>query len=365
MAFETLVYSSTNRFRVSPLPFDAQVANEEVVYQRNPIANINPLGTEVEALTLFILGDTHYHVADRKSYDRTAVLPTTKLSNLLRQCFFNQINWHKYHRPLLYNNALEQWPDIVGPNLSSGLVIPTSDVIVVHTGDMSDDSLNQKELSEALQVTQNTMRKISNKFEEYWGGNVRVLSTYLLGDHDVDFRGWKVSENLNQINWFYNQLGVDKVPAVYFQEIYTNNGKSKAVLMLDTNLLSKYWVHSIRKASLNNGDNLINVVESHIDVQNEIIEHASNFDEVVIIGHKPFEAFKVAEQMRGNATVISGHLHFPYNTGNIALPFLTPKNIKLCGLGAATRGVGGVEVKGRPRGYLLSLSTDGDYCIPV
>ena len=337
MSLESRLIKPINYFRTSPHPFEVQGV-EDISFTKNPEKNINPLGGPVPELRLFVVSDTHWHVSQRVSYDRTASLPTTHLASLVRRVGLGQnVDWHKNTRPFLYNHSLNSWPSAVRDFLNSSYLDKLNYVLCVHAGDVGDDSLNQSELGEALFHTDMAMAAIANEFGSTTP-DAQVQSIQLLGDHDADMRAWVKGGKTRQIQWFYDRKGIDALPACYLQEIGIGEEPIAGVLMLDTNLLNDEWVEKVKQSAyesikepsfsysffdeaLNNEElkqfiysfgrdaSIYDEVRDKARLQKELIQRAGQLKDLVLVGHIPRYLKPVAETMSGKVTIIAGHRH--------------------------------------------------------
>lgn len=407
MTLESHVHAFTDKFRISTTGFEVPVSKEiESSIRPNPESNMNPLGSPVSSLTLFVFGDTHYHISGRTTFDRTAILPTTKLVNMVRRYTGQRVqNWHNEIRPHLYNESLLTWPQAVETFLAKSLIQPTEAAMIVHTGDIGDDALNKKELATGIKVTQNVISDIEKKFLTK-KHSIRLQCIQALGNHDVDFHAWTEAEKTRQIQWVYKVLGTQQNPASFLQEIKEPNEKvaRKGILILDTNLLEDAWVQEVRRVSvraltelqrqtvistlplenelidkvfqerllslctsenlrtLSNDALLYPLVLQHISTQNKLIQHARQLEELIIIGHKQKETLEVAKNCEGKATIIAGHRHIAYDSErndkwfHLQKPKTQSKRlIHTLLVGAPTVGGLGIEVPTKPVSFVLRI----------
>lgn len=390
---ENTLSKLVNRFRLSPHNFENSIKSQYEI-RPNPQANFNPLGT-INSLNIFVISDTHYHIDDRKSFDRNINLPTTQATNFIRNKIMGgPENWYSTEKPKLYNKVLENWPAILKENIS---FIKSPNILTVDCGDMGEDSLNRSELSNAVNINQQIALQINNVFQESWK-NVEISeSIFLLGDHDVDYRAWSGISRLKQIEWMYDVLGHQDNPSSYFQEVTGKNNTKTGLLLLDTNLLNPFWMNEIKKhvydifkkinilsgidytsgpfsVNWNNFtdfclrnnklDELKDILAyqniiKQTQVQQKIIAQARELEEVVVIGHRPNETINVAKTMLGKTTAVYGHRHIPFDS-NKNIYRLSKSNssgipIHEIGLGAAVIGAGGMEIKGKPTAIAISI----------
>lgn len=412
MTLESRAHDIVDRFRISPTGFE--VTPERHVRsgtRKNPETN-NPIGHPVPELSLFVFGDTHYHIPGRTTFDRIGILPSTRLANVVRRHTGQRVHdWHKEVRPTLYNNALLAWPHAIKQSLKSPGVTPTRHIMVVHSGDIGDDALNQEELTTAIETTHNVARDIERQFALAWGNPTVTQFIQAVADHDADYRPWAMSQRTRQIQFLYDVLGLQEHPACYLQEIKAENEDraKKGVLVVDTNLLEDAWIKEVKKsaayafAEIQRRNNIpITPLESmitdsnfpdrlraactqqdlialsrdvllyplilqHIKEQNNIIQQAQALEEVVIVIHKPDVGLRIAEECEGKATIIAGHWHFKYNSEkNHLVPFLKKKTknmqqVRLLIVAPPSRGMMGIEVPGDPCAYLITIRSQDPY----
>lgn len=395
---ENTLSKLVNRFRLSPYNFEDPTESQYEI-RPNPQVNFNPLGIINNGLTVFVISDTHYHVNERKSFDRNINLPTTKITNLIRnKVMGGPNNWYSTEKPKLYNKVLENLPLIFEENID--LIKKSPNILSVHCGDMGEDSLNRSELSQAVNANQQIALQINNVFEESWN-NVQVSeSVFLLGDHDVDYRAWSGVGKLKQIEWIHEKLGHKDNPSSYFQEVTGKDKTKTGLLLLDTNLLNPFWINEIKKhvydiykninilseidfslghfsAEWNNFidfcvrnnklDELKDVltyqnIVKQSQVQQNLIVQARELEEVIVIGHKPNETINVAKTMIGKTTAIYGHRHIPFDSHENIYRLSKYNNsgvpIHEIGLGAAIIGTGGLELKGKPTALAISIDSN-------
>lgn len=394
MKIEAAAHLITDRFRLSPVGFDDSRITEaagEVPIIENPIEHINPLGKPVENLTIFAFGDTHFHIPDRASYDRTDVLPTTIAMNALRGNLKRSSGWHQTIRPTLYNQALADWPHQLAMALDLGNASDRlhTNTLIVHTGDIGDDSLNRSEMIKAMRATSSAVGRLKATFDTYSNEQTNVVSIQGIGDHDADYRAWPHDVRTDQVQWFYDQLGLHDQPACFLQEIENGGKLDKAVLVVDTNLMEGAWIEEARKAALRSlarltgkahHSNMPNLDEFFVDDltlrditlyqnirknrgrQEALIRRAQLYDETVILGHKPNVLQKIAQGCVGSATIIAGHWHVPYNSDRasaIHLPTQRSKSgkpVRMLVVAPPTRGAVGIEKAAKPVAYMLHLS---------
>jgi hypothetical protein len=393
MNFEAAAHRLTDRYRLSPVGFnEPQLTSTEAEadHLENPAEHINPLGAPVEALTLFAFGDTHFHVPERSSFDRTAVLPTTVVMGALRGNLRKQHRWHQAVRPTLYNDALADWPNQLAYTLEDQDTSLGEHALIVHTGDVGDDSLNRTELVTAMNATARIIGQLKDTFDTYSEGRTRAVAIQGIGDHDADYRAWPMAVRADQVHWFYGQLGLDEQPACFLQEIGNAENPDKAVLVVDTNLMEDAWIEEARQAatrgiarltgqidpslapdfdvtSFGNDPSLRDIVLYHNIMRNKVaqdrlIGRAQAYNETILLGHKPNVLLKIAKDCEGDTTIVAGHWHIPYNSdkvGSIHLPTQRSKNgsaVRMLVVAPPTRGMGGLEVAGKPAAYMLHLS---------
>lgn len=393
MNLEAAAHHLTDRYRLSPVGFNEPMPTDTengAPLLENPAEHINPLGAPVEELTLFAFGDTHYHIRERTSFDRTALLPTTVAMGALRGNLRRQNRWHQAVRPTLYNDALADWPNQLAHTLENQGTALGEHVLIVHTGDVGDDSLNRTELAAAMDATAGVVERLKSTFDTYSDRRTQVVTIQGIGDHDADYRAWPTDVRADQVHWFYGQLDLDEQPACFLQEIGSTENPDKAVLVVDTNLMEAAWVEEARQAAARGITRLTGKVDPSIapdfnvtpygddpsvrDIvlyhnilrnkaaQDRLIRRAQAYNETIILGHKPNVLLKIAKDCEGDTTIVAGHWHIPYNSdkvGSIHLPTQRSKNgsaVRMLVVAPPTRGMGGLEVAGKPAAYMLHLS---------
>lgn len=411
MILESRVHALTDKFRISKTGFEVPIDQEiESGIRPNPESNINSLGSPVSDITLFVFGDTHYHIPEKTTFDRTAILPTTKLFNIIRRHTGQRVqDWHKEVRPKLYNESLFAWPQAVESFFATGSIQPTESAIIIHTGDIGDDALNKRGFATGIKVTQGVISDIEKQFLTA-GQATKVQFIQALGNHDVDFHAWTEAERTRQIQWVYKVLGIEQNPACFLQEIKEQNETvaRKGILILDTNLLEDAWVREVKRVSMRalseiqrqtilptfpleselkdpvfqkrllsvcTSDKLLALssdvllyprILQHITTQNKLIQHARRFEEVTIIGHKQKETLEVAKICEGKATIIASHRHVAYNSErndtwfHLQKPKTQSKQpIRTLLVGAPTVGGLGIEIPTKPMGFMLRIDAQG------
>jgi hypothetical protein len=393
MKLEAAAHLVTDRFRLSPVGFCDSLPTgieDGIPIIENPAEHINPLGGPVEDLTIFAFGDTHFHIPERVSFDRTAVLPTTVAMSALRGVWRQQNGWHQTVRPALYNRSLADWPDQVSASLGSNDNRVGENTLIIHTGDIGDDSLNRSELSSAMRATSEVIVGLRDAFDTFSNGQTNIVSIQGIGDHDADYRAWPKEARTDQVHWFYDQLGLYDEPACFLQEIGSARNSDKAVLVVDTNLMEEAWVEEMHIAALRSlarltskaqpsnmpdfdgapmtGDRLLRDIVLYRNIlrnkerQENIIRQAQIYNETIILGHKPNVLQKIAKDCDGEATIIAGHWHVPYNSdqvGSIHLPTQksrSGKPIRMLVVAPPSRGLVGVEVAAKQVAYMIHLS---------
>ncbi len=330
--------------------------------QKNPLENLNPFGSRVPDLSLFVLGDTHFHPDKRHNPDPIQHLPTTRAFNAVRRTFGGYENWHEQLPPILHNQALRGWESSVKAIVLNTPTLRGENIMVVHAGDIAENAVAKPALEEAILETQSQMTLIGNHLGNIMGS--KTLNIQALGDHDAERRSWENGGKHHQIEWIYSALGINTTPACYLQEIGQEGQKpDKAILMLDTNLMENYWIETVRQES----EKLFRTVQTAISVQEALIKKAIDYDELVIIGHKPNPALETASILRDFSknqiqTVIAGHRHIAYNSDKRGIPRpgdikASLRDIRFLVVGAPTIGAGGLVIKGKAVGYLLKINS--------
>jgi hypothetical protein len=395
MGIEAVAHQLTDRYRLSPVGFNEPMpegAEAEATRLENPTEHINPLGSPVDELTIFAFGDTHYHMRERASFDRTAILPTTVAMGALRGNLRRQNRWHQSVRPTVYNNALEDWPSQLAHTLESQGAAVGDHTLIVHTGDVGDDSLNRTELVTAMSATAGIVGQLRSTFDTYSDGRTNVVTIQGIGDHDADYRAWPTDVRADQVHWFYGRLGLNEQPACFLQEVGSEEHPDKAVLVVDTNLMEDAWTQEARRAAARGIARLTGQIDPSLapdfDVttfgddpsvrdivlyhnilrnkatQDELIRRAQAYPETILLGHKPNVLLKIAKECEGDTTIVAGHWHIPYNTdkvGSIHLPTQRTKNgstVRMLVVAPPTRGMAGLEVAAKPVAYMLHLSAN-------
>ncbi len=417
MSLESKARAYVGKFRISQAGFEAPTNQTvESNIRQNPERRYNPLGGSVPELSVVVLSDTHLHIEGRETFDRTAMLPTTRAMNIIRRHTGQRpADWHREVRPALYNNALMEWPNAIGEFLDARDIPQTNHVLLVHGGDMGDDALNQAELGVAITRTQDVIDQIGQRFTSAWGADTTIQPIYAVGNHDADYIAWPMAERTRQIQWFYEKLGLTEHPACFLQEVQdsTRKEKGKALLVIDTNLLDDAWAKGVREASAqaleklktkidvpNNAIEaiatnpqfldkiksldadqeqlvllrdalLFSLIQRHMAEQDEMIKTAQGFRDLVIVGHKPKETLAVAKECEGNATVIAGDVHFAYDSERanrlIKLPKKKTKSgspIRVLLIGGATRGGMGIEIPGKATAFMLTMKAEDEGIAP-
>ena len=329
---------------------------------------------------------------ERTSFDRTAILPTTVAMGALRGNLRRQNRWHQAVRPTLYNDALADWPNQLAHTLEDQDIALGEHTLIVHTGDVGDDSLNRTELATAIRVTAGVVGQLQTTFDTYSDGRTHTLAIQGVGDHDADYRAWPTDVRADQVHWFYGQLGLNEQPACFLQEVGTTERPDKAVLVVDTNLMEEAWIEEARQAAARGIARLTGTLDSSVapdfdisrfgedpsvrDIvlyrnilrnkaaQDELIRGAQAYKETIVLGHKPNVLLQIAKGCEGNTTIVGGHWHIPYSTdkvGSIPLPTQRSKNgnaVRMLVVAPPTRGMGGVEVAGKQVAYMLHLTAN-------
>jgi len=342
--------------------------SEEI--RKNPLLeNYNPFGGPIPNVSLFVFGDTHFHPDERHNPDPIQHLPTTRALNAVRRTFGGYEDWHGQIPSILHNQALRGWEASVETIILNTPVLRGENVVVVHAGDIAENAVARPALEEAILETQTQMALIGNHLKNTTES--RVLNIQALGDHDAERRPWENGGKHHQIEWIYNALGINTTPACYLQEIGLEGQKpDKAILILDTNLMEDYWIETVRQES----EELFRTVQTAINVQEALIKKAIDYEELVIIGHKPNRALETASILRDfskdqSQTVIAGHRHIAYNSDKRGVPRpgdikASLRDIRFLVVGAPTIGAGGVVIKGKAVGYLLKIDS-GQPIVPA
>jgi len=330
--------------------------------KKNPTENYNPFGVPVSEISLFVFGDTHFHPNERHNPDPNQNLPTTRALSFARRVLTGDRNWHGEILPNLHNQALAGWESAVRDLLRDNPALAGKNMAIIHTGDIAEDAVARPAMEESILVTQGAMKSIGENMVS--SDESRALHFQALGDHDVDIRPWERGRIYEQTAWVYKTLGVETTPACYLQEIGQEGQKpDKAILILGTNLMEDKWVEIMSRES----DELFKHVQKGIDMQEALIDQARNYNELIIIGHRPSFVLKIADRLRADSiyprlTVFGGHRHFPYNSDKRGFPrpgdaMADCRGINIYIVGAASIGAGGIEVKRKkPVGYLLRIN---------
>ena len=340
-------------------PGTEKIAPSEKI-AKNPRDNFNPHGGPIFDLTVFFIADTHYYPQERHNEDPSRHLPTTEVLNLARK-IGGHIDWHNTVPPALHNKALAMWPSAVEELVEKFPDLRGTHTQVVHVGDVAQDAVAHPGFEEAILQTQTQMNLIASHL-----GTSRneALSILTPGDHDVDIRPWENGEIHHKVEWVYQALGLTETPACYLQEIGRPGQKpDKALLILDTNLMERRWMDTIREQS----SELFSVVKTARKVQEALIEQAKEYDELVIVGHKPSVVLSTYERLEGciagKTILISGHRHIPVDSEKEKYS-VRPANFKarwhqvrILNIGSPTKGAGGLIAKGKPVGYIVKMES--------